>query len=336
MRVADWIAEYLHSIGVRHVHGIMGGGAAGLNDGFVRHPGIEYVCYHHEQGAGHAAIGESKYTGALAVVNPTTGCAGTNCATSVLNAWQDGVPVLFLSGNVRKDTCSQWINKNKKIALRHYGIQEHSVSHMYNNMTKFSHFLHDPGHVQFVMHMAVYMAMDGRRGPVWVDIPSDVQSAEVPEVLPSFKPIKTEGDIFDVAHIKALIGAAERPVVIAGQGIRQSGTAEQFVSFVEQHQLPFVTTYGSQDLTPYDHPLNVGVAGIRGTRAGNFAMQNADLLLVLGSSLNAAVVGYDPKQFSPASKKIYVDVDVDELEKDIVPVHEKLCVRLPKFFEVMQ
>ncbi len=101
MRVADWIANYLWDIGVSRVHGLMGGGAAGLNDGFIKHKGLEYICYHHEQGAGHAGVGEAKYTGRLSVVNPTTGCGGTNCATSVLNAWQDGVPVLFLSGNVK-------------------------------------------------------------------------------------------------------------------------------------------------------------------------------------------------------------------------------------------
>ena len=100
MRVCDWIADYLYQQGITKVHGLMGGGASGLNDGFIKHGKIGYICYHHEQGAGHAAIGESKFTGELAVVNPTTGCAGTNCATSVLNAWQDGVPVLFLSGNV--------------------------------------------------------------------------------------------------------------------------------------------------------------------------------------------------------------------------------------------
>ena len=104
VRVADWIAEYLHNIGVTKIHGLMGGGAAGLNDGFIKNGKLDYICYHHEQGAGHAAIGESKYTGKLAVVNPTTGCAGTNCATSVLNAWQDGVPILFISGNVKLNT----------------------------------------------------------------------------------------------------------------------------------------------------------------------------------------------------------------------------------------
>jgi len=336
MRVADWIAEYLHSIGVRRVHGLMGGGAATLNDGFIQHPGIEYICYHHEQGAGHAAIGEAKYTGKLAVVNPTTGCGGTNCATSVLNAWQDGVPVLFLSGNVRKDTCSQWINESRGLALRHYGIQEHDITGTFKNMTVFSEFVQKPTHVKYHMEMAVHLALVGRRGPVWIDVPSDVQSAEMPEDAPSFKPVSMEGDLFDVGNIKLLLEQAERPVVLAGMGIRQSECVEQFVQFVTKYQLPFVTSFGAQDYLPHAHPLNMGAVGLRGTRYGNFAMQNADLLLILGTSLNAGVIGYDPKQFSPASTKIYVDIDPSELDKDVVPVDHKLCISLDRFFKVLQ
>jgi len=120
MRVCDWIADYLYNEGVTNIHGLMGGGSSGLNDGFIKHGKINYICYHHEQGAGHGAIGESKYTGKVAVVNPTTGCAGTNCATSVLNAWQDGVPVVFISGNVKLEACSGWINKIKHVNIRKF------------------------------------------------------------------------------------------------------------------------------------------------------------------------------------------------------------------------
>ena len=123
MRVCDWIADYFYTHGVKRVHGIMGGGAAGLNDGFIKNKNINYICYHHEQGAAHAAMGEALYTGKVAVVNPTTGCAGTNCATSVLDAWQDGVPLFVISGNVRLNTCSNWINSRKALELRKYGIQ---------------------------------------------------------------------------------------------------------------------------------------------------------------------------------------------------------------------
>ena len=157
MRVADWIAHYLHSIGVERIHGMMGGGAATLNDGFIKNPDLEYICYHHEQGAGHAAIGEAKYTGKLAVVNPTTGCGGTNCATSVLNAWQDGVPILFLSGNVKSTNCSNIINKGQGAHIRYHGAQEHDIISTMASMTKFSQFVASAKQVQQALHSAVRM-----------------------------------------------------------------------------------------------------------------------------------------------------------------------------------
>jgi len=336
MRVCDWIAVYLKSVGVERVHGLMGGGAAGLNDGFIKQ-GMPYVCYHNEQGAGHAAIGESKYTGRLAVVNPTTGCAGTNCATSVLDAWQDSVPVLFISGNVRLDTCSGYINQQRGLKIRKYGIQEHHVIDTYQSMTKGSFFVDNVDDVAFTVQYAVHLAQHGRPGPVWIDIPGNIQLAEMPAQYRQYtgrvnQPLENP---VNYARIKQQIEQANRPVVLAGYGIRQSGTVEQFVEFVEQYQIPYVGTYGARDYTAHAHPLNIGTVGQRGSRAGNFAMQNADLLLILGSSLNASVVGYDPKQFSPASYKIMVDVEPDEMNKDIVKIDTKVRADLKDFFGAM-
>jgi acetolactate synthase-1/2/3 large subunit len=168
MRVCDWIAEFLYQRGVARVHGLMGGGASGLNDGFIKQAKLQYICYHNEQGAGHAAIGESKFTGKVSVVNPTTGCAGTNCATSVLDAWQDSVPVIFISGNVRKDTCSRYINRINNISLRKYGVQEHDVIETYRSMTKMSFFIQSPLEVERVFKHAWHIAITGRPGPVWI------------------------------------------------------------------------------------------------------------------------------------------------------------------------
>lgn len=330
MRVCDWIAQYLKSKGVERVHGLMGGGAAGLNDGFIKQS-MPYICYHNEQGAGHAAIGESKYTGKLAVVNPTTGCAGTNCATSVLDAWQDGVPVLFISGNVRKDTCSGYINETKSLNIRKYGIQEHHVIDTYKSITKMAAFITDPNEVKYTLQKAVWEATSGRPGPVWIDIPGDVQLATMPEDSHNFYP--PVGFVYsEFQSVRDAIAQAERPVILAGYGIRQSGTVEYFKEFIEKYQIPFVSTYGARDYVADDHRLSIGTVGQRGSRAGNFAMQNADLLLILGSSLNASVVGYDPTQFAPAAKKIMIDIDHDELNKDIVMIDEKVQVKLVEFF----
>lgn len=330
MRVCDWIAEYLHSIGVERVHGLMGGGASGLNDGFIKNGNINYICYHNEQGAGHSAIGDSKYTGKLAVVNPTTGCAGTNCATSVLDAWQDGVPVLFLSGNVRLNTCSGYINDTKGINIRKYGIQEHHVVNTYKSITKLAEFITDVNDVAYTIQKAIYLAQTGRPGPVWIDIPGDIQTSQMPSKYKSYKPSgETESKKFK--KVREIINKAERPLVLAGYGIRQSGSVEDFVKFIEHYRLPFASTYGARDYVPDSHELSVGAIGQRGSRAGNFALQNADVLLILGSSLNASVIGYDPKQFSPESYKIYVDIDKNELNKDIINIDHKIQFSIQEF-----
>ena len=334
MRVCDWIADYLKSIGVERVHGLMGGGAAGLNDGFIKQ-NMPYICYHHEQGAGHAAIGESKFTGRLAVVNPTTGCAGTNCATSVLNAWQDSVPVLFLSGNVRLSTCSGWINMQNGTAIRKYGIQEHHIVDTYRSMCKYTKFIARPEDVAYQLSYAIHTALEGRPGPVWIDIPGDVQLAQMPEEYNLYKPANKLPQRYNLERIKGLIDNAKRPIVLVGYGIRQSKTVDEFVKFIEKYQIPYVSTYGARDYTANSHPLSIGAVGQRGSRAGNFAMQNADLLLILGSSLGASVIGYDPKQFSPDSYKIAVDIDKQELDKDIIKIQEKLQMSLPDFFRTV-
>ena len=334
-RVCDWIASYLYDNGVKYVHGIMGGGAAGLNDGFIKHGKIKYICYHHEQGAGHSAIGESKYTGNLSVVNPTTGCGGTNCATSVLDAWQDNVPVLFISGNVKLATCSGHINKEKNINIRKYGIQEHHIVDTYKSMTKFTKFIDDPADVYNTLVEAIEIATTGRKGPVWIDIPGDIQLSPMvfPSVEKSFKIKELQEQSIDVDKIDHLIEKSNRPLVLAGYGIRQSNTVNKFKQFIEQRNIPFVSTYGGRDYFPNDSKYSIGAIGQRGSRAGNFALQNADLLIILGSSLNASAIGYDPKQFSPNSKKIYIDIDKNELNKNIVNIDYKVEIDLNDFFD---
>ena len=317
MRVCDWIAQFLYKKGIDRVHGLMGGGASGLNDGFIKHGKIKYICYHHEQGAGHAAIGESKYTGNFSVVNPTTGCGGTNCATSVLNAWQDSVPVVFISGNVRLNTCSGEINKQKNINIRKYGIQEHHIVDTYKTMTKFSYFVTNVDEVKEVLEKAIEIATSGRKGPVWIDIPGDIQTALMPNSSNTLDNFWKD---------------SQRPLVLAGYGIRQSNTVELFRQFILYHNVPYVSTYGARDYFEHDHPLNIGTVGIKGSRAGNFALQNCDSLLVLGSSLNSSVIGYDPKQFSPYSTKLIVDCDEDELKKNIIGQYQTLNIDLKEFF----
>lgn len=338
MRVSDYIAEYLVRHGVKYVHGLMGGGASGLNDGFIQNKNIEYICYHHEQAAGHAAIGESKYTGKIAVVNPTTGCGGTNCMTSVLNAWQDSVPVLFISGNVRRDSCTYHIKSAKGLNLRKYGVQENNILASIAPITKTFAFVDNPADIDYYLTTTIDSMTSGRPGPGWLDVPADVQNAICDKSNYGYDGIKyfldssiNEGQ---ANYIKNRLEKASRPLILAGYGIRQSNTVDEFVKFIEKYCIPFVSTYGARDYVSYDHSLNIGAVGIKGSRAGNFALQNADLILMLGTSLNASVVGYDPSQFNHC-EKILIDCDQEELQKNIIDNTHKFSCHLKDFFERM-
>jgi acetolactate synthase-1/2/3 large subunit len=333
MRVADYIAKRLSEVGVRYVYGIMGGGAGGLNDGFIKNNDIQYVCFHHEQGAGHAAVGESKITKKLSVVNPTTGCGGTNCLTSLLDAWQDSIPVLFISGNVKLNQISSFINKTKNVSIRKYGVQEHDIISTVKSMTKYSKLVESVNDVAYELDKAIYEALSGRMGPVWLDIPSDIQHAEMPEQYETFKSqAKNLINNNQLSNVLNIINQYNRPIVLGGYGVILSNTSLAFKNFVEKNNLPFVTTYLGIEILGYEHSLNIGTIGIKGSRSGNFAIQNCDCLLILGCSLNSSHTGYDENLFSPNSYKIMVDVDENEYNKFNNKINKFIKMDLKDFF----
>lgn len=333
MRASDWIAKSLSEFGVKRVHGLMGGGAAGLNDGFISCPDIDYICYHHEQSAGHGAIGESKYSGRLAVVNPTTGCGGTNCVTSVVNAWQDSVPILFLSGNVNQNTCTNYINRSKDIKLRTYGIQEHDIISTVKDITKFSAFVDKAEDIPKLIQLAISASLSGRKGPVWLDIPANIQSSVIQSDYKITEPQPEKNEAISVGALKQALNSSHRPLILAGGGIRQSENVSSFNNFIDKYNIPFVSSYASRDVSAHNNPLNIGTVGIKGSRAANFALQNCDLLLILGCRLASPVIGYDPSLFSPNSFKIMVDIDLQELEKDNVMINMPIYSDLSYFFQ---
>lgn len=333
MRASDWIAKSLSEFGVKRVHGLMGGGAAGLNDGFISCPDIDYICYHHEQSAGHGAIGESKYSGRLAVVNPTTGCGGTNCITSVVNAWQDSVPILFLSGNVNQNTCTNYINRSKDIKLRTYGIQEHDIISTVKDITKFSAFVDKAEDIPKLIQLAISASLSGRKGPVWLDIPANIQSSVIQSDYKITEPQPEKNEAISVGAFKQALNSSHRPLILAGGGIRQSENVSSFNNFIDKYNIPFVSSYASRDVSAHNNPLNIGTVGIKGSRAANFAIQNCDLLLILGCRLASPVIGYDPSLFSPNSFKIMVDIDLQELEKDNVMINMPIYSDLSYFFQ---
>lgn len=338
MRVCDYITNQLVKIGVRRVYGLMGGGASGLNDGFIKNSDIEYISFHNEQGAASAAVGEAKYTGNLTVVNPTTGCGGTNCITSLLGAYQDSVPILFLSGNVRSDQTTFIYNREHPLYnIRKFGVQEHNIIPTVDTITKFSHFLDTPRFVKNILELAINTATRGRKGPVWIDIPSDVQIAEIPDCTPDieiFDEYSLDYYISDDFSNKFLTyGEYKKPLILAGNGIRQANVLDYFNDFIKKYNIPYVSTYGARDYNVYDNIYNIGTIGVKGSRAGNFALQQCDLLLILGCSMNVTHIGYDYKTFSPNSYKILVDIDMNEIHKSVIKLNSYLHMDLKTFFK---
>lgn len=333
MRVSDYIAQRLAKIGIKYVYGLMGGGAAGLNDGFIKEKQINYICFHNEQGAGHAAVGESKVTNKLSVVNPTTGCGGTNCITSLLDAWQDSLPVLFLSGNVKKTQTSLFINREKNVSIRKYGIQEHNIIDTVKSLTKYATMIENANDVPYELDKAIHIALSGRMGPVWLDIPSDIQHAEIDITqCKLFIPDSpSNNSTITIKDLLPIIESYDRPLILAGYGITLSNSKQLFKRFVESHQIPTVTSYLGIDILGHRHPLHLGTIGIKGSRAGNFAIQNCNLLLILGCSLNCSHTGYDEKLFSPHSYKIMVDIDDNEHKKNTIKIDKYINTDLNYF-----
>ena len=335
MKVNDYIAQTLHDIGITKVYGLVGGSTAGLNDGFINNPNIEFIAFHHEQGAGHAAVGSARTNNKLAVCNVTAGCGVTNAMTSLLNAYEESVPVLFLSGNTAMANQAKYINRSKGIHIRKYGIQDLDAHRTVEHISKYAVAIERAEDVPYELGKAIHIALEGRPGPVWIDVPGNLQAAEIPEGYRTFRPEQEDAQF---EHKQSLLDAltainkSERPLIVAGNGINLGNARQQFRDFVDAHQIPFVTTFLSRDLIEYEHPQNLGMLGIKGARAANFAMQNADCLIILGCSMNVTHIGYDAKSFSPASKKIMIDIDANELGKDIFKVDMPINCDVKDFF----
>ena len=333
MRVCDYIAQTLNNIGVTKVYGLVGGSTSGLNDGFISNPNIEFIAFHHEQGAGHAAVGSARTDKKISVCNVTAGCGVTNAMTSLLNAYEESAPVLFLSGNTSMANQAKYINKEKGIHLRKYGIQDLDAIKTVEGICKYAVAIERAEDIPYELAKAIHIAQEGRPGPVWIDVPGNVQAAQIPEDAGQFipDPIYYTGNRDAILEALQAVFKSERPVIVAGNGIALGNARELFRKFVDQYNIPFITTFLSRDLVEYEHEQNLGMMGIKGARAANFAMQNADCLLILGCSMNVTHIGYDTKSFSPHSKKIMVDIDTSELKKDIFTVDQAINCNVHEF-----
>ena len=322
VKVSDYIAQRLVAAhGVDRIFMVTGGGAMHLNDAFGKTPGLAYSCMHHEQACAIAAEGYARVSGRLGVVNVTTGPGGTNTLTGVLGQWTDSVPVLYISGQIKQ---SNSLYHQPGLKLRQLGDQECDITRVVGPITKFAQTLRDPKDVKRLLDQAVHIARSGRPGPVWLDVPMDVQGALVdPAELGDYDPAgddqPTDPDAGPkLAQAWALLQKAQRPVLLAGHGIRIAKALPAFLKLVERLGVPVLGTFNGMDLLPTDHPCFIGRIGTLGSRAGNFALQNADLLVSIGSRNNTRQVSYNPEHFARAAKKVVVDIDGQELLKDTV------------------
>ncbi len=333
VKVSDYIVKRLEEWGTRHVFLVTGGGAMHLNDSFGKAPGIKYICTHHEQAAAIAAEGYARLTGTPGVLNVTTGPGGINALNGVFGAWTDSIPMLVLSGQVKRETCMATYGRGD---LRQLGDQEVDIIRMVKGITKYCAFVDDPNSIGYDLDRAWYLAKNGRPGPCWLDIPIDVQSALIePDELRKYDASedRTSWNSVEireqVREVLARIASAKRPVIMAGTGIRLSDALHEFEDVIRKLRIP-VTTAWTHDLIGSDDELFCGRPGTIGERAGNFTVQNSDLLLVLGSRLNIRQISYNWISFARNAFKIQVDIDPAELNKPTVkpdlPVHCDLKV----------
>ncbi|MEI7946604.1 MAG: thiamine pyrophosphate-binding protein [bacterium] len=337
MRVADYIFKTLADQGVQNIFMVSGGGAMFLNDALGSEKRIQYVCTHHEQAAAIAAEGNSRVSGRLGVVSVTTGPGGTNALTGVIGQWLDSIPALYLSGQVKFETT---IASCPDLGLRQLGDQEINIIDIVRPVTKYATLVVRPEDIRYELEKAISLATSGRQGPVWLDIPLNVQSAEIdPKLLRAYPqqplgPVVTFDD--QIASFIGQLREAHSPVIIAGHGIRQSNAFEQFRRLADVLRWPILGTLGGFDLLPTDHPCSVGRIGTIGTRSGNIALQNADFVLCLGSRNNIRQTSYNWENFAKRAKTfIAVDIDVAEMQKKNVRPTHTITADLVDFLEAL-
>ena len=341
MKLSDYVAQKVVDHGVRHVFMVTGGGAMHLNHSLGTHKNLECIFNHHEQACAIGAEAYYRLTNRLPVVNVTSGQGGTNAITGVYGAFVDSIGMLVLSGQVKWETTV----RSTGLPLRQYGDQELDIEELVRPVTKYCFMVTDPQTIRYHLEKAIYLASAGRPGPCWLDIPLNVQGAQIDtETLVGFDPSELDEpwkrtDLNTVsAAILEKIAAAKRPVVFAGGGVRLSGQHAAFIRLIEKLGIPVVTGWNAHDAIWDAHPTYAGRPGTIGDRAGNFTVQNADLLLILGSRLNIRQVSYNWNTFAREAYKIWVDIDENELKKPTVkadmPVHASLADLLPILAEL--
>ena len=316
IKLSDYIMSFISNLGVRHVFMLPGGGCMHLVDSLGKNKSLHYVCCLHEQAAIIAADGYAQYSGGAGVALVTTGPGSTNAITGVAAAWIDSTPLMVFSGQVkRKDLLSGK-------GVRQMGIQEVDIVSMVRSITKYAATVLEPESIRYHLEKAFYIANHGRPGPVWLDIPLDVQGAVIDEArLKSFNPANEIPEQVNsrlpylVDEAIALLNKAERPVLLAGRGIRLAKAEKEFLQVARSLNIPVLTTWRMADALPEDSEIYFGRPGSIASRGANFVQQNADFILVLGARLDLPQVGHSYSNFARAARKVVVDIDENEIKK---------------------
>lgn len=341
IKVSDFIFQHLvEKYGIKHCFLVTGGGAMHLNDSIGHTKGLKYICNHHEQASAIAGEGYYRACGHLAVTCVTTGPGGTNAITGVLGQYLDSIPGLYISGQIKTST---YKHTYPYLNLRQLGDQEADIVSMVTPITKYAKTIYNPLDVKYELDKAIAIALDGRPGPVWLDVPLDVQGATVDET--QFKEFDPAMEIIDpVKHalvdeqIKQLIDkikAAKSPVIYVGNGVRLAKREKEFITLAEKLNIPVVTAISGSDIIWHDHKLCFGKPGICGDRIGNIMVQNSDLLIVMGTRLSIRQVSYAYDLLAPKAFKVMVDIDLAEMQKPTLNIDMPIHVNLSEFIDKM-
>jgi len=337
MKLSDYVFRFIADLGVKHVFMVPGGGAMHLNDSLGKYPELEYVCNLHEQASAIAAEAYARVTNLLGVALVTTGPGGTNAITGVAGAWLESTPCLIISGQVKR------ADMKGELQIRQRGPQELDIISIVKSITKYAVTVTDPTSIRYHLEKAVALATSGRKGPVWLDIPLDVQAASIePDSLPGFNrgEMETSETIQptlakQVEETIKLLNHAERPVLLVGNGVRSAGADELILKLVDMLGIPVLTTWMGIDLISDECPFFFGKPGTVASRSSNFIVQNSDCLISIGARLDFAVTGFDQTRFARLAKKIVVDIDAGELRKLNMTVEVSVCADARAFIREM-
>jgi acetolactate synthase I/II/III large subunit len=323
MKLSDYVMQFLAERGVKHVFLVTGGGAMHLNASLAGERRIVPICNSHEQASAMCAESYAKAVGGLGVALVTTGPGGTNAVTGVAGAWLDSTPTLFLSGQVKRPDRMFDSVTGQPLGMRQLGVQEVDIVSIVRPITKYATVVLDPLDIRYELEKSYYLALNGRPGPVWIDIPLDVQASILPDpaTLRGFDPREQEAPTananlrMEVTRAIEALQNSTRPLLFVGNGTRLARALPQFDKLRELLDIPTVATWCAADLVPSDVPTFVGRPGNVAARGANFALQNCDFLLVLGARLDMAITGYAPQNLAREAHKVAVDIDPSELQK---------------------